>query len=772
MGLFLNHEILEGNSNYFKLALKKINPDKLTSVRSCLDIVEKTGMININDDYSITVENSSKEFVQQVKEMSKIIPKWTEVGAMISSQPKHIVADEGSAADFIYQSICVVTSQAHASSFFQAITKIIELARTVNVKIAGPAVQRFEEISHVAPKTMVLWSDPNLVNSTALGRLLIMFPETTCVCIVQFRNNLMFTESARSRLSAWSLLSVPVMDIEFSHDNFQTVTKGISKAVGFDFLANPALHVVVTAGGAIKTATSLLSKISMNFCEKHQVCVFMREENNDCPSADYEVVTRDFLLSCGEKHALIPKQMWSRLTLDPSVDQYLAVFFYCRKHRLRIASVNDVSSLCALEHDSVPPQVRLSSDRISTQMKTFAEGQYVITIKDQIVAVLYTFQVDSSSLRGPLTREGQPLLHNVSSADSILLVALRVHPDYRNQKAAVGTDLLGWVQLVARTHSFSNVFGITRTRDFVRRSCPEISMTDYVHAGTDPLIQYHVKNGATVVKVVDNFWESDVDNDGAGVLIVYEVNGDDLSIRSSQDARCVTTLKPYFQQLVREIAIEAGCDETINSDISLMDAGLDPLHAAKFREILSKKLCNLCLPETLIFDYPSIEKIADMLTRCSATLPYLQQLVRDIAIEAGCVETIECDFPLMDAGLDSLDAINFRSLLSRTLCNTWVPETIIFDYPTIGKIAEMLAGHTREISFPQSIYPASASSTSIAIVGVGCRFPNNCADLASFSELLTSQTCTVSDVPLSRWNAFGRTSRSVEVKRGHFLQVF
>ena len=72
LGLFLNCGILEGNSTYFKLALKKINPDKLAWVRTCLDIVEKTGMIDISDDYSITVKNASEEFVQQVEEIYKI----------------------------------------------------------------------------------------------------------------------------------------------------------------------------------------------------------------------------------------------------------------------------------------------------------------------------------------------------------------------------------------------------------------------------------------------------------------------------------------------------------------------------------------------------------------------------------------------------------------------------------------------------------------------------------------------------------------------------
>ena len=149
------------------------------------------------------------------------------------------------------------------------------------------------------------------------------------------------------------------------------------------------------------------------------------------------------------------------------------------------------------------------------------------------------------------------------------------------------------------------------------------------------------------------------------------------------------------------------------------------------------------------------------------------QLVREIAIEAGCMETVEYDSPLMDAGLDSLDTLRFRSLLSRKLCDTPLPQTITFDYPTIRAIAEMLIGteHVHEMSPSTAVEQPDPSCTSVAIVGVSCRFPGKCNDLTSFAKMMATETCTVSDIPLSRWNAFAPASGLLNVNRGHFLEV-
>ena len=454
----------------------------------------------------------------------------------------------------------------------------------------------------IAVQTMVLWNDAGMEDSVVLGPLLQMFPETTAICVVGPG------QKARvSGASAWPDIAVSAADVEFGQDNASQV---ISKALGTDIRANPALHVVLTGTGTVENSESLLSKISAIFSGNHQVCVFVRENSKFLhPDDRAAATTRALLLSCGREHALAPKDMWGGLSFTENETQYLAFLFCCRRYCLRTASLNYVPNLCALERDPVPSQVRLSSDRIATQIKKFPAGQYVVSADGKIIAVLYTFHVNSLCLRGPLTRAGQPLLHNLTSADCILLVALRVHPDHRNRTAAVGKDLLDLVQIVARTHSFSNVFGVTRTRDFVYRSCPEMSTRDYVHEGTDPLIQYHVQNGATIARAIDNFWETDIDNAGAGVLIAYKIDDVSAPIRSSHDACFATTLKPYLEHLVWKFAVASGCDGKIAYDRPLVDCGLDSFNAIKFRSLLCRKLCNARLPETILCDFPTIRKI-------------------------------------------------------------------------------------------------------------------------------------------------------------------
>ena len=44
------------------------------------------------------------------------------------------------------------------------------------------------------------------------------------------------------------------------------------------------------------------------------------------------------------------------------------------------------------------------------------------------------------------------------------------------------------------------------------------------------------------------------------------------------------------------------------------------------------------------------------------------------------------DAPLMEAGLDSLGAVEFRSRLSSALGGIKLPETLIFDFPTMRQL--------------------------------------------------------------------------------------
>ena len=248
-------------------------------------------------------------------------------------------------------------------------------------------------------------------------------------------------------------------------------------------------------------------------------------------------------------------------------------------------------------------------------------------------------------------------------------------------------------------------------------------------------------------------------------------------------------------------AVKAVMGSEVAADQPLMAAGLDSLSSVELRNSLEAKL-GVELPSTLVFDYPTISAIASFLASkvqlpAAPLLPagaphaawqvvaqadleqlMLQQVQETVRAVLG--SEVATDQPLMAAGLDSLSSVELRNSLEAKL-GVELPTTLVFDYPTVGAIATLLATkvelpvvpgqeeaytaagngfryeqlhHTGALAPAASLVPASTASVVVAVGGMVVRSP---AD--AFAAIQPVDAVRL--IPASRWDLESRAGERV-----------
>jgi acyl carrier protein len=149
-----------------------------------------------------------------------------------------------------------------------------------------------------------------------------------------------------------------------------------------------------------------------------------------------------------------------------------------------------------------------------------------------------------------------------------------------------------------------------------------------------------------------------------------------------------------------------------------MAAGLDSIGATELSTRMSSRL-ETELPQTLLFDHPSLRSIAASLRlddddASPSAAPDLEtdeaparsaeaKRPREIAqgasgiiemVSAVVLETagtsLAADTPLMSAGLDSIATTALATTLAQRV-DAELPQTLLFDHPTTGAVASFVA---------------------------------------------------------------------------------
>lgn len=138
-------------------------------------------------------------------------------------------------------------------------------------------------------------------------------------------------------------------------------------------------------------------------------------------------------------------------------------------------------------------------------------------------------------------------------------------------------------------------------------------------------------------------------------------------------------------------------------------------------------------------------------------------------------QLIDLDTPFASLGLDSAGSVDLAQALAQLL-QIKIPETLVWDAPTLRAAAAHLLNLQDKTHRPAAIAspavgPTAPADEPIAIVGIGCRFPQ-AADVEAFWKLLVDGRDAVSLVPPGRWDGIpvGNTKSGAQVSEwGGFI---
>ena len=140
----------------------------------------------------------------------------------------------------------------------------------------------------------------------------------------------------------------------------------------------------------------------------------------------------------------------------------------------------------------------------------------------------------------------------------------------------------------------------------------------------------------------------------------------------------------------------------------------------------------------------------------------LQALVLEHVASVGGQLEVGLDEPLMEAGLDSLSAVELVNQLSRSLGDgVRLSATALFDYPTVSRLATHIetllcweedGADTPVVQLAVQQANAVHKSSALVVAGSGCTLPGAGNSSVAFWCVLSSAVDPICGVPSGRWD--------------------
>eukprot|EP00966_Prymnesium_polylepis_P191688 4442366-Prymnesium_polylepis.1 len=146
---------------------------------------------------------------------------------------------------------------------------------------------------------------------------------------------------------------------------------------------------------------------------------------------------------------------------------------------------------------------------------------------------------------------------------------------------------------------------------------------------------------------------------------------------------------------------------------------------------------------------PSDSTVAASGASAAAVIPLdsVLQIARGIA-----GDDVDADAPLMEAGIDSLGAVEMIDSLQQSMrVGAALPSTLLFDYPTVRQLAATFAG-AKDAPFVAAASSSGRSSDDVTLLGPSALMPCNTTSPSAAQCLSVTGFDAIGQVPVSRWD--------------------
>jgi len=128
-------------------------------------------------------------------------------------------------------------------------------------------------------------------------------------------------------------------------------------------------------------------------------------------------------------------------------------------------------------------------------------------------------------------------------------------------------------------------------------------------------------------------------------------------------------------------------------------------------------------------------------------------LVRVVATTVGLAQdAIDPSAPFDRCGITSAEAVSISGQLEQLLGTAMSP-TVLYDHPTINKLAAHLSGPDTAPPTPAPERATELDANGLCLVGMACRLPGDADTTALFWDNLLGSVDAAAEVPADRWNA-------------------